>query len=107
MGGLHITGRIYDRICTSSWSSRVHLDGSGGSIYVNLFPVDLINEHEGARRPEPSRLCGDGKVRDFLPGVESVPHFLTAFGGAEEVPSRAEVLGDGTIGREEALGVPR
>jgi putative transposase len=36
MYGLHITGRIYDRICTSSWSARVHLDGGGGSIYVNL-----------------------------------------------------------------------
>ena len=70
-----------------------------------LVAVDLINEHEGARLPGLSLLCGGGKVRDFLPDVESVPHFLTAFGGAEEVPSWAEVLGDGTIGGEEALGV--
>ena len=74
---------------------------------VNLLPVDMITEHEGARLPESSRLCGGGRARDVLPGVESVPHFLTAFEGAEEVPSRAEVLGDGTIGREEALGVAR
>jgi hypothetical protein len=107
MYGLHITGRIYDRICTSSWSARVHLDGGGGSIYVNLLPVDRIHAHEGARLAEASRLCGGGKARDVLPGVESLPQLLTVCGGGEEVTSRAEVLRDGTIGREEALGVPR
>ena len=25
---------------------------------VNLLPVDMINEHEGARLPEASRVCG-------------------------------------------------
>jgi hypothetical protein len=40
---------------------------------VNLLPVDRINEHDGARRPGSSVLCGSGKVRDVLPGVESAP----------------------------------
>jgi hypothetical protein len=74
---------------------------------VNLLPVDMIHAHEGARLAEASRLCGGGKARDVLPGVESLPQLLTVCGGGEEVTSRAEVLRDGTIGREEALGVPR
>ncbi len=74
---------------------------------VNLLPVDMINEHRGARLPEASHLCGGGKAREFLPGVESLPQLLTVFGGGEEVTSRAEVLRDGTICREEALGVTR
>jgi hypothetical protein len=67
----------------------------------------MSNWQEGARLPGPWPLCCGGKARDVLPDSESLPHLLTAFGGAEEVPSRAEVLGDGTIGREEALGVTR
>jgi hypothetical protein len=65
----------------------------------------MINEHEGARRPGSSGLCSDGKARDVLPGVESFPQLLTVFGGAEAVTSRAEVLHDGTISREEPLGL--
>jgi hypothetical protein len=60
---------------------------------VNLLPVDMINGHEGARLPGASLLCGGGKARDVLPGVESFPHLLTVCGGGEEVTSRAEVLG--------------
>src|SRR2546426_8115900 len=44
---------------------------------VNLLPVDMIHEHEGARPPGASLLCGSGKARDFLPGVESLAHLLT------------------------------
>jgi Homeodomain-like domain len=72
---------------------------------VNLLPVEMINAHEGARWPEASRLCGGGEARDVLPGAESLPQLSTIFGGGEEVTSRAEVLRDGTICREEALGV--
>jgi hypothetical protein len=74
---------------------------------VNLLPVDMIHEHEGARLPGSSLLGGGGKARDFLPGVESVPHLLTVFGGGEEVTSRAEVLRDRPIRGQEALGVTR
>src|SRR5262245_478232 len=73
---------------------------------VNLLPIDRINEAEGARRPGSSVLCGGGKARDVLPGVESLPELLTVSGGGEKVTSQAEVVGDGTIGGEEALGMP-
>src|SRR5215510_2579622 len=69
--------------------------------YVITLPIDMLNEHKDTRLPGSSRLCGGGKARDVLPGVESLSHHLTVFGGGEEVTSRAEVLGDGPIGREE------
>jgi hypothetical protein len=86
---------------------RESLDSAGGSIYVNLLPIDRINEHEGTRLPGASVLWGGGKARDFLPGIASFPHLLTVFRGREEVTARAEVWGDGTIDREAALGVTR
>jgi hypothetical protein len=59
MCGLHITGRIYDRICTSSWSARVHLDGGGGSIYVNLLrsvsSTRLMCDTRGMHTPSTNR----------------------------------------------------
>jgi hypothetical protein len=48
-----------------------------------------------------------GKGGDFLPGIESVSHFLSVSQGRKPMPSRAEVLGDETIGRRELLGVSR
>jgi hypothetical protein len=84
---------------------------AGNYIYaegvVNLLPVDRINEREGARLPGSSVLSGGGKARDVLPGVESFSQLLTVFGDGKKVTSQAEVLGNGTIGREEALGVSR
>jgi hypothetical protein len=74
---------------------------------VNLLPVDVINEHEGARLPGASRLCGGGKARDGLPGVESVPQLLTVLGSGQPVTPWAEVLGDGTMRGEKAWGVSR
>jgi hypothetical protein len=75
---------------------------------VNLLPVDRGNESEGARLPGSSILCGGGKARDVLPGAESLPQFSTVCGCGEEVTSQAEqaeVVRDGTIRREEALGM--
>jgi hypothetical protein len=65
----------------------------------------MINEHEGVRLPGSSRLYGGGETRDFLPTVESLLHLVMAYGSEEKVTSWADVLGDGTIGREEALGM--
>ena len=42
----------------------------------------------------------------FLPALEALNHPFAIGQGGEEVTSRADVLGDGTIRREEALGVP-
>jgi hypothetical protein len=74
---------------------------------VNLLPIDLINAHAGARRPGSSRVCGGGKTRDVLPGVESFPQLLTVLGGGQAVTPWAAVLGDGPVGGEEALRVAR
>ena len=52
-------------------------------------------------------LCGDGRSRGFLPDLEALRHLLTVLRGGEPVAPRAEVLRDGTVGREEALGVTR
>jgi hypothetical protein len=52
-------------------------------------------------------LCGHGYTRDFLPDLESLGHLLAIRGSGKPVASRAEVLGNGTIGGEEALGMPR
>jgi hypothetical protein len=54
---------------------------------VNLLPVDRINGSDGARRPGSSALCGGRKVRDVLPGAESLPQFSTVCGSGEEMTS--------------------
>jgi hypothetical protein len=41
-----------------------------------------------------------------MPALEALGHLLAILEGREPVASRAEVLGDGTIGREEPLRVP-
>jgi hypothetical protein len=74
---------------------------------VNLLPVDIINKHEGTRLPGLSRLGSGGKARDVLPGVESVPQLLAVLGGGQPVTPWAEVLGNGTMCSEKALGVSR
>ena len=72
---------------------------------VNLLPVDMLNEYKGARLPGLSCLCGGGKAREVLPGVESFPQRLTVFGGGEEATSRTAALRDRPVGGEEPLGV--
>jgi hypothetical protein len=73
---------------------------------VNLLPIDMINRQEGGRLPESCPLCGGRKTREFLPGVESLLHFLTIDRRRQEVTSGPEVLRDGAIGCQKALGVP-
>jgi hypothetical protein len=46
-----------------------------------------------------------GSPRDFMPDLEALGHNVAIHGGREPVASRVEVLRDGTIGREESLGV--
>jgi hypothetical protein len=104
----------YDELWPQGWrlklltivqpqSSRTRTPGD----VVNLLPVDMTNEYEGARLPGSSHLCGGGTARDVLPGVESFPHFLTVLGGGQAMPSWTEMLGDGPIGSKEALGMTR
>src|SRR3989442_12616832 len=52
-------------------------------------------------------LCGQCRARDGLPNLEAVPQLLTIRGCGKPMPARTEMLGDGAIGGEEPLGVPR
>jgi hypothetical protein len=58
----------------------------------------------GLHRTRP--LGGYCRARHLWPDLESVGHFLAVLGGGESVASRSEMLGHGTIGGEEALGMP-
>jgi hypothetical protein len=46
-------------------------------------------------------------AHDFLPDLESLPYLLAVLGGRPYVASRAEGLGNGTIGCQDVLSVPR
>jgi hypothetical protein len=52
-------------------------------------------------------LCSLGRAGDLSPGLELLRHLLTVFGGRAEVTSRSEVLDNGAISGEKALGVTR
>jgi hypothetical protein len=73
---------------------------------VNLLSVDMINAQEGAQWPEASRVCGEGKARDGLPGAASLPQLSPVLGSGAEVRSRAAVLRARPIRRADALGLP-
>jgi hypothetical protein len=46
-----------------------------------------------------------GWNRDLAPGLEACSQCLPVRGRGQPLPARTEVLGDGTTGREESLGV--
>ena len=52
-------------------------------------------------------LCGQSDSRDLSPALESFSELLTVGERGKPVAVQAEVLRDGTLGREEALGVAR
>jgi hypothetical protein len=74
---------------------------------VNLLPVNMITGQEDTDFLRSRRLRCGGKAGDFPPGVESSAHLVAVRRGRKPMPPRPEVLGDGTIGREEPLGVTR
>jgi hypothetical protein len=53
-----------------------------------------------------SLLCG-GRPCHFVPDLKSLGHDVAIHGGRKSVASWAEMLGDQSIRREEALGMPR
>jgi predicted ATPase len=55
----------------------------------------MINEQEGTRLLRSSLLSCGGKARNFLPGIESVPHLLTVLGGGEVVVEQVVAKTDG------------
>ena len=74
---------------------------------VNLFPPmrALGREVGGLRLTLPSG--GHGQDDDLVPGLEAFPPFLSVRGRGKPMPTRTEVLRDGTIGREKTLSVAR
>jgi hypothetical protein len=73
---------------------------------VNLF---ALMQYQGGG--EASHLFfpsgSQGWRRNLLPELKSFSQLLTASGGGQSMPARAEVLGDRAVGREEPLGVAR
>src|SRR5215813_10746686 len=45
--------------------------------------------------------------RDVGPTLEAVFHLLAVLRGRQQMPSRAKVLGDGFMRRQQSLGMPR
>jgi hypothetical protein len=74
---------------------------------VNLFMLMPALGREVGVGPHSRPLCGQCRARDCLPHLESVPHLLTIRRRGKPMPTRTEMLGDGAIGREKPLGVPR
>src|SRR5262245_47461943 len=52
-------------------------------------------------------LCGQRWRRDLSPDLEALLQFLPVCERSKPMPTRTEMLGDGTIRREEPLGVAR
>jgi hypothetical protein len=74
---------------------------------VNLLRVNMLIWQKNTWRPRSRPLGRSWEARDVLLGEESLLHLATVFGGGEKVASRPEVLSNGTVGREEALGMTR
>jgi hypothetical protein len=85
------------RCCTGK--RRVH--------FINLLRDSRLIGEKHTYRPRSRPLGRSWEARDVLPGEESLLHLSTVLGGREQVASRPEVLSNGTVGRQEALGVTR
>src|SRR5215831_13226671 len=75
--------------------------------FVNLLRLKLSSNarivYPGPSYPLSSPL----RARDCGPALESLPHLLPVVRRRQQMSSRSEVLGDWTIGRQEALRMPR
>ena len=86
-------------------------------IAMRYAPQLIVSQNEAILRRSPGTemdgrhpahsLCSLGRAGDLSPGLELLRHLLTVFGGRAEVTSRSEVLDNGAIGGEKALGVTR
>jgi hypothetical protein len=93
------TGQLADRSMLSSGNHPYIYHVLIGS--VNLLSVSVRASSRMRLMPR------QPYARHFLPALEASPHLLAVDESREQVPSRAEVSGDGTIGREESLHVAR
>jgi hypothetical protein len=73
--------------------------------FVNLLRL-ISSQGKRVRDPDPPCPLGSPlRTCDLGPTLESVAHLLTVRGRGQQMPSRAEVLGNGTIRRQKALGM--
>src|SRR5689334_19840477 len=83
-----------------------------GSCAAQLSSCQLIKGKANAgqrerRRSSAQRLCGQSESRDLSPALESFAELLPVDGCGKPMPPWTEMLGNGPIGREKALGLPR
>jgi Transposase IS116/IS110/IS902 family len=74
--------------------------------------VKLLGLRSSQGRPVgyPGRLCLLGRplrADDLSPTLESCPHLSAIFGCGQQMPSRSEVLSNGSTCRQKTLGMPR
>ena len=75
--------------------------------FCQLVETESVTRQTG-RVPGPSCLLGRPFcTRHLGPTRESLPHLLTVRRRGQQMPSRAEVLGDGSIRRQKTLRMPR
>jgi hypothetical protein len=79
---------------------------SVGYSIVNLLPVHVIIWQGDTSLPHSRCLRYSVKAGDLPPGGESLAYLLAVRGGRKPMPPRSGVLGYGTKGGEEALGLP-
>ena len=78
-----------------------------GDGFCQLVETESVTRQTG-RVPGPSCLLGRPFcTRHLGPTRESLPHLLTVRRRGQQMPSRAEVLGDGSIRRQKTLRMPR
>jgi hypothetical protein len=74
---------------------------------VNLLRLRLSSDalvcHPGPTYP----LGGPLRTRNLGPTLETIPHLLAVRGCRQQMPAWSEVLGDGSIRRQKALGMTR
>jgi hypothetical protein len=88
-----------NRIFTSSeWMTPVK------GIINSLVPMALPGVGVGGQSPS-LPLHGHGRTRDLPPDLGALSHLSAILGRGEPVVSRTEVLSDGTVPGEKALGV--
>ena len=93
------------------------MDGTGGRVpahpdaprsregFVNLLRLKLSSNARIVYFVSSYPLSSPLRARDFGPALESLPHLLPVVRRRQQMSSRSEVLGDWTIGRQEALGM--
>ena len=74
--------------------------------FVNLLRLISSQDKQGRYPGHPCLLGSPLRARHLSPTRKSVPHFLAILRRRQQMTSRSEVLGDGVIRGQKALGMP-